>query len=113
LSRDCIFCKIGRGEIPANVVYRDDDLVAIEDLAPQAPVHLLVLPLRHYETVAEGAQADAALCGRLVAVAAALGAQRGPDGFRLVVNSGPEGGQTVGHVHVHVLAGRALGWPPG
>jgi histidine triad (HIT) family protein len=113
MTRDCVFCKIGRGEIPATVVYRDDDLVAIEDLNPQAPVHLLVLPLRHYQTVAEAAQADAALCGRLVAAAAALGTQRGPNGFRLVVNSGPDGGQTVGHVHVHVLAGRALGWPPG
>ncbi len=110
---DCVFCRIGRGEIPAAVAYRDDGIVAIEDLDPQAPAHLLVLPLRHYATIGELAEADPSLCARAVAVAARLGGERGGNGFRLVVNTGPDGGQTVAHVHLHVLAGRRLHWPPG
>jgi histidine triad (HIT) family protein len=112
---DCIFCKVARGDVPAKIVHRDDDVVAIEDLNPQAPVHLLVLPRRHYETIADITSSDnAALAAELLKVAADLGRQRaGERGFRLVVNTGPEGGQTVGHVHVHVLAGRHMTWPPG
>lgn len=110
---DCIFCKIGRGEVPAAVAHRDDAVLAIEDLSPQAPEHLLVIPLQHYGTMAELAAADPALCARTVEVATVLGARRGPDGYRLVVNTGADGGQTVGHVHLHVLAGRAMRWPPG
>lgn len=115
MDDDCIFCKIVRGEIPATFAYRDDDVVAIEDLNPQAPVHLLVLPRAHYADVAElAADADLHAAHRLLAVAAELGRQRGGQaGFRLVANTGPDGGQTVGHVHVHVLAGRPMGWPPG
>jgi histidine triad (HIT) family protein len=110
---DCIFCKIARGEIPAKVVRRDDDLVAIEDANPQAPTHLLVIPIEHHATIAE-ISAEGTLAGRLMRVAAELGRERGgDDGFRLVVNSGPYGGQTVDHVHVHVLAGRRMTWPPG
>jgi histidine triad (HIT) family protein len=114
---DCIFCKIAAGEIPANVVYRSDAVIAIEDLNPQAPTHLLVLPVAHYETLweATGAGAeDKMLVSTLMEVAARLGRERGgAGGFRLVVNTGPDGGQTVDHVHVHVLAGRRLAWPPG
>jgi histidine triad (HIT) family protein len=95
------------------VAYRDDGIVAIEDLDPQAPAHLLVLPLRHYGTIGELADADPALSARVVEVATRLGRERGGNGFRLVVNTGPDGGQTVPHVHVHVLAGRRLQWPPG
>lgn len=110
---DCIFCKIANGEIPAKVVYRDDSILAIEDLNPQAPTHLLVMPAVHYATVLEASQ-QGALGGNLMSVAAQLGKQRGGEGgFRLVVNTGADGGQTVGHVHVHVLAGRQMTWPPG
>jgi histidine triad (HIT) family protein len=112
---DCIFCKIARGEIPAKEVYRDERVLAIEDLTPQAPTHLLVMPLEHYETIWEVLHGrDGALAAGLIDVAARLGKARGADeGYRLVVNTGPEGGQTVGHVHVHVLAGRSMTWPPG
>ncbi len=114
---DCVFCKIGAGEIPAKVVYRDEDVVAIEDLNPQAPTHLLVMPVQHYATLWEAAAAKSeggALAARLVELAAQLGTERGgSNGFRLVVNTGPDGGQTVDHVHIHVLAGRPMTWPPG
>lgn len=111
---DCIFCKIVRGEIPAREVYRDDDVVAIEDVNPQAPAHLLVLPIEHHRNVAELAVNDAALAARLFEAAARIGRERGGEqGFRLVVNTGAHGGQTVDHVHVHVLAGRSMSWPPG
>ena len=115
MAADCIFCTIAAGEIPAKEVYRDDSVVAIEDLNPQAPTHLLVMPLSHHANVVDLARArDGALVSRLFEVAADLGAARGgSDGFRLVVNTGPNGGQTVGHLHVHVLAGRAMTWPPG
>ncbi len=114
---DCVFCKIGAGEIPAKVVYRDQDVVAIEDLNPQAPTHLLVMPVKHYATLWEATVAKSnggALAARLVELAARLGKDLGGSkGFRLVVNTGPDGGQTVDHVHIHVLAGRHMTWPPG
>jgi histidine triad (HIT) family protein len=112
---NCLFCKIAAGEIPSDTVYRDEFVVAIVDVNPQAPVHLLVLPIEHYPdlgaTIAAG-RADVA--NALVRAATALGTERGgPAGFRLVVNTGAEGGQTVAHAHVHVLAGRSMHWPPG
>jgi histidine triad (HIT) family protein len=114
LMTDCIFCKIGAGTLPASEVYRDAELVAIEDLNPQAPTHLLVMPIRHYTTLVDTLSPGDSLAGRLTAVAAKLGQERGGQaGFRLVINTGPQGGQTVGHVHVHVLAGRPMTWPPG
>lgn len=114
MTAECIFCKIGSGEIPATIVDRDDGVLAIEDLQPQAPAHVLVMPVEHYATIDELAGADAALAARTIALAARVGRRLGGEGgFRLVVNTGPEGGQTVGHVHVHVLAGRAMSWPPG
>jgi len=113
MTDDCIFCKLASGAIPAKVVYSDEAVIAIEDLNPQAPTHLLVMPLRHYASVVE-ASADDSLIARLMAVAARIGRERGGDaGFRLVLNTGPDGGQTVDHVHVHVLAGRRMTWPPG
>ena len=103
-----------RGELPAKIVARDDQVVAIEDLNPQAPTHLLVMPIQHYPNVQKLASVDRALAARLLEVASKLGAQRGGDsGFRLVINTGRDGGQTVDHAHVHVLAGRHLEWPPG
>jgi histidine triad (HIT) family protein len=112
---DCIFCKIAAGEIPAKTVYRDDAVFAIEDVNPQAPVHVLVMPLAHHRNIAALAGLeDGAVMSKLFDVASKLGRERGgDDGFRLVVNTGPNGGQTVDHVHVHVLAGRHMTWPPG
>jgi histidine triad (HIT) family protein len=112
---ECVFCKIAAGEIPAKVVYRGDDVIAIEDLNPQAPVHLLVMPVPHYDTLWNVVRSDAAdtVVPKLIELSSRLGEERAPGGYRLVVNTGREGGQTVGHVHVHVLAGRQMTWPPG
>ncbi|MBV8066840.1 MAG: HIT domain-containing protein [Candidatus Eremiobacteraeota bacterium] len=112
---DCLFCKIAKGEIPAKIVHRSGDVIAIEDVNPQAPVHLLVMPVEHYDTLfgVVSAGQESALVHRLIEVASTLGEQRGSGGYRLVVNTGDEGGQTVGHVHIHVLAGRRMTWPPG
>jgi histidine triad (HIT) family protein len=112
---DCLFCKICEGKIPATVTYRDSDVVAFKDIGPKAPFHELVVPIHHMASLA-GATADSAsLLGKLMVVAAKLAHDAGYDegGFRVVVNSGPDAGQTVQHVHLHVLAGRELGWPPG
>jgi histidine triad (HIT) family protein len=118
MMEGCIFCRIASGEIPARVIYRDDEagVVAIEDVHPQAPTHLLVIPTAHHATLADAVKnsGDAALATRLLEVASRLGTERGgAGGYRLVVNSGPDGGQTVDHVHLHVLAGRRMTWPPG
>ncbi|HKE36005.1 MAG TPA: histidine triad nucleotide-binding protein [Candidatus Baltobacteraceae bacterium] len=114
MSDDCIFCKIASGAIPAKAVHRDEDVLAIEDVNPQAPVHLLVMPVRHHSNIAVLSDAgDGTLVGKLLEVASRLGRVRGGDGFRLVINTGPDGGQTVDHLHVHVLAGRHMTWPPG
>jgi histidine triad (HIT) family protein len=111
---DCIFCKIIAGEIPAKILYRDDDVVAIADVNPQAPDHLLVMPVKHVPNVGElAASNDDATMAKVFTRAAHLGRERSTNGYRLVVNSGADGGQTVDHLHVHVLSGRAMGWPPG
>jgi histidine triad (HIT) family protein len=111
---DCLFCKIASGAIPAKEVYRDADVVAIEDINPQAPVHVLVIPVQHFAnaTALASAKSDI-LFAHILAVAAQLGDRLGNDGYRLAINTGPDGGQTVDHLHVHVLAGRRMGWPPG
>ncbi len=110
---DCIFCRIVRGDVPATVVHRDNDVLAIEDRNPQAPVHLLVIPTAHYATI-DDMPAQGEQTARLTRVAAMLGRTHGgTSGFRLVVNTGNHGGQTVDHVHIHVLAGRPMAWPPG
>jgi histidine triad (HIT) family protein len=109
----CIFCKIVAGEIPAKIVHRENGIIAIEDVNPQAPVHLLVLPERHVANIAEHTfKGSADEITSLMEAAAALGAKN-PGGFRLVVNTREDGGQTVDHLHVHVLAGRHMTWPPG
>ncbi|MBV8491746.1 MAG: histidine triad nucleotide-binding protein [Candidatus Eremiobacteraeota bacterium] len=114
MASDCIFCRIAAGEIPSKSVFRDDEVVAIEDVNPQAPTHVLVMPLRHYANVGEMADgADPAALGRLLAVASRVGRERGGDGYRLTINTGSQGGQTVDHLHVHVMAGRQMSWPPG
>lgn len=110
---DCIFCKIAAGEIPVEPIYRDADVMAINDINPQAPNHVLVMPIRHVENVYELANADPRLLGSLFTIAAKIGRELAGGGFRLVANTGAEGGQTVDHAHVHVLAGRLMHWPPG
>lgn len=114
MEPDCVFCKIAAGVIPANFAHRDSDVIAISDVNPQAPTHLLVMPVQHVPNFAALVESgDAKLLGQIFTLAARLGAQQGPDGFRAVVNTGPRGGQTVDHLHVHVLAGRHMEWPPG
>jgi histidine triad (HIT) family protein len=112
---DCLFCKIRDGEIPATITYRDPHVLAFKDIGPKAPFHELVIPLRHVPRLADATPADAELYGRLVTTAAKLARDAGyaEKGFRVAMNSGPDAGQTVDHVHLHVLAGRPLGWPPG
>jgi histidine triad (HIT) family protein len=112
---DCLFCKICEDKIPATITYRDEDVVAFKDIGPKAPLHELVISTRHIASLSAATPEDAALLGKLMIVAAqqARAAGFADSGFRVVMNSGPDAGQTVAHVHLHVLAGRPLGWPPG
>jgi histidine triad (HIT) family protein len=111
---DCLFCRIVAGEIPATVVHETDAVLAFRDIAPQAPTHVVVIPKEHHADVAALAAADPALTAQVMAAAAEVARQEGLDqGFRVVLNTGADGGQTVFHVHAHVLGGRGLGWPPG
>lgn len=115
LTTDCLFCRIAAGRIPATIVHEDDAVIAFRDIAPHAPTHLLVIPRRHIRSAVELTDDDGPLLGRMFAVAADLARSEGvaEDGYRLVTNIGRWGGQTVEHLHVHLLGGRALGWPPG
>ena len=108
---DCIFCRIISGEIPSDILYQDEQVVAFRDINPKAPVHLLLVPRKHIESVAELSEDEASIMGHLVAVANRLAREAGisEKGYRLVVNSGPEGGQEVPHLHLHLLGGRQMG----
>lgn len=112
---DCLFCKIAAGQIPASIVYQDDRLVAFKDINPQAPLHVLIVPRRHIATLNEAGPEDDALVGEMVRRAAALAREHGyaDRGYRTVFNCNAEAGQTVFHIHLHVLGGRSLSWPPG
>ncbi|MDR2110598.1 MAG: histidine triad nucleotide-binding protein [Spirochaetaceae bacterium] len=112
---DCIFCEIVAGKIPCKKIYEDDEILAFHDINPQAPVHFLVIPKRHIRNAMEMEAADSALIGRLVYKAQELLAELGcaERGGRFVINCKSDGLQTVEHIHLHVLGGRALGWPPG
>ncbi len=112
---DCLFCRIVAGDIPADRLHDDDLVVAIRDIAPRAPTHILLMPRRHIASAAELTDADGPMLGRLFAVAADLARAAGiaDDGYRLVSNVGRWGGQTVAHLHVHLMGGRAFEWPPG
>lgn len=113
-SADCLFCKIVAGDVPAEIVHATDTVVAFRDVNPQAPTHALVVPRSHYETAADLAHWEPATAADLVTAGAAVAAKEGLDeGYRLVFNTGPAAGQVVLHAHLHVLGGRALGWPPG
>lgn len=110
----CLFCRIVVGEVPATVVHETERTLAFRDVSPQAPVHVLVVPRGHHEDVAALADADPTLLAEVMAAAVAVARQEGlASGHRLVLNTGADGGQTVQHVHVHVLGGRSLTWPPG
>ena len=109
---DCVFCRIVSGEIPAKILYRDDDAVAISDLDPKAPFHALVIPRTHVAKLSD--LEDSALGGRLLQAARRIASDAGfADQFRMVVNNGESAGQSVWHLHIHVLAGRDFAWPPG
>jgi histidine triad (HIT) family protein len=111
---DCIFCKIGQGEIAARIVYQGADLFAFEDLAPQAPTHILICPRKHMVSLSEATTDDVTLLGRAQLLAAQLAAERGiTAGYRTVINNGGAAGQSVFHLHVHLLGGREFRWPPG
>ena len=111
----CLFCRIAAGELPADRVHEDDLVVAIRDVNPVAPVHLLLMPRAHIESAADLGEADGPTLGRLFAVGARLAREAGlPErGYRLVSNIGPEAGQSVPHLHVHLMGGRGFSWPPG
>jgi len=112
---DCIFCKIINKEIPAKVAYEDDNVVAFHDINPQAPIHLLIVPKKHITSVMEIEDEENLLLGDIILTAQNLARENNLDkkGFRIVVNTGEEGGQTVNHLHFHLLGGRFLTWPPG
>lgn len=111
----CIFCKIVSGEIPASITYQDEDVVAFRDLHPQAPTHILIVPRKHIATVNDLESGDAALVGKLFLAAKQIAAEHGftHNGYRLVMNTNHEAGQSVFHIHLHLLAGRTFHWPPG
>ena len=114
-TSDCIFCKIVAGEIPAKLVHEDDRAVAFRDVNPQAPVHVLVIPRRHVESLNEAAELGEETLGHLLSVASKVAASEGlaASGYRTVINTGAGAGQSVFHLHVHVIGGRPLSWPPG
>src|SRR6202521_2242639 len=113
-SSSCLFCRILRGEIPAKKVHEDEHTFAFEDINPKAPTHVLIIPKKHVVDLKEDTIADAELIGRCHLAAAEIARQRGiENGYRTVLNVGPGAGQSVFHLHVHLLGGRALGWPPG
>lgn len=112
---DCIFCKIASGDIPGDIVYQDDDVLAFRDLNPQAPTHVLVIPRKHIATTNDIQPEDAELIGKMYLAAKQIARDEGiaESGYRCVLNCNREAGQTVFHIHLHILGGRAMGWPPG
>ncbi len=114
-SDDCLFCRIVRGDIPCEKVYEDEELLAFRDVDPKAPVHILIIPKRHIETINDIGNKDSALTGKMVHAAAVIARKEGIDikGYRLVFNCNDDGGQAVYHIHLHLLGGRKMTWPPG
>ena len=112
---DCLFCKILKKDIPSRAVYEDDKVYAFDDINPQAPVHVLIIPKKHIVSVNELAEKDCALLGAMFLAAKKIAGDRGvlQNGYRTVFNVGPDAGMAVAHLHLHVLGGRKLGWPPG
>lgn len=114
-DQNCLFCRIVRSEVPAEFVHQDDLVLAFPDINPKAPTHLLIIPRKHIDSAADLADTDAQMLGRMFSVAAKLARETGiaDRGFRLVSNSGPAAGQSVDHLHFHLLGGRSMSWPPG
>jgi histidine triad (HIT) family protein len=112
-EENCLFCKIIAGTIPGDFVHQDDRCVVIRDINPQAPTHVLVIPREHLESLDDASQKDEGLLGHLLRVGARVANDSGNEAYRTVINTGAGAGQSVFHLHVHVLAGRVLGWPPG
>jgi len=112
---DCLFCKIIQGDIPGDIVYQDDDVLAFNDVNPQAPTHILIIPKKHIATTNDAQAEDAAVLGKLMLTASRIAADMGfaDDGYRMVTNCNELAGQSVFHIHLHLLAGRAMHWPPG
>ena len=114
MAENCIFCKIAAGEIPSTIVYKDQDVVAFRDNNPQAPHHILIIPCRHIESMTDLTQEDGPILASIYTVAAKVAQELGLErGYRFVTNVGPDSGQSVFHLHFHLLGGRQLGWPPG
>ncbi len=113
MSNNCLFCKIVQGEIPADKLYEDDEILAFRDIAPQAPVHFLVIPKKHVSSPTTLTAEDEQLMGRIIRIGCEIARQEGIDQFRAVLNNGEQAGQTVFHLHVHILGGRNMSWPPG
>lgn len=115
MAGDCLFCKIAAGEIPSTAVYSDDEFYAFRDISPGAPTHCLIIPRKHIARVHEAAPEDEALLGRMLLRAGAIAREEGiaDAGFRFVINANEHGGQTVFHLHLHILGGRPMAWPPG
>jgi len=110
----CLFCKIINGTIPSTAVYEDEQCFAFADIHPQAPVHILIAPRRHIVSMAECMPEDQTVLGHMLAIAASIASEKNLDkGYRTVINTGSDGGQTVDHLHLHLLGGRSLTWPPG
>ncbi|GHC22628.1 histidine triad nucleotide-binding protein [Aidingimonas halophila] len=112
---DCLFCKIINREIPGDIVYEDDDVLAFNDINPQAPTHVLIIPKQHIATLNDLTESDQALIGRMTHTAASLAKEKGfaDDGYRVVMNCNEKGGQTVYHIHMHLMGGRGFTWPAG
>lgn len=115
MSENCLFCKIAAGEIPSTEVYSDEHIVAFRDISPAAPQHILLIPRKHIQSVAALAEQDGELMGKLLLAAKQVAIDLGiaESGYRCVLNTGEDGGQTVHHLHLHLLAGRQMSWPPG
>ncbi len=114
MSADCLFCKIAAKQIPAKMVYEDPEIFAFEDIGPQAPTHLLICPRKHLASLLDAVEVDETMLGRLHTVAAKLARERNlTGGYRTVINTGPDAGQSVAHLHLHLLGGRSMRWPPG
>lgn len=114
MAEDCLFCKIGAKKIPSKMVYEDGDVFAFEDISPQAPTHVLICPRKHFESLTEASEEEQAVLGKLQLVAARLARERNLlEGYRTVLNNGAGAGQSVFHLHLHLLGGRQFRWPPG
>jgi histidine triad (HIT) family protein len=113
MAEDCLFCKIIQGDIPTDKLYEDHEVLAFRDIAPVAPLHFLVIPKKHISGPSEVTEEDEQVIGKMMRIGNQIAKEEGIEQFRLVLNNGEEAGQTVFHIHMHVIGGRSLNWPPG